>query len=483
MERGWKTPTRRTLEQHGHLHLSEQSCRILLSMSAATADRLLRPERLHGLKNLSTTKAGPLLKQQIPIRTFADWNETQPGFLEVALVAHCGSNLEGSFLYTLTLTDVATGWTECLPLRHRGREEVLAALQRARTLIPFPILGIDTDNGGEFINEEVAAYCAREQITFTRGRPYEKRDQCFIEQKNGVVVRQVVGRDRFEGEHAARQLTELSRALRLYVNCFQPSMKLLAKEYEGRKMRRVYDPARTPLQRLLLSGVLPDAQQHELKAVVRALDPLRLFQQLRRLQQAFFSCAVGHSLTGQATPTSPLLVFAAERCTTGLVLSQGTERARHRGITYSARLSGIIGEPLCARLAAHQQRSLRRAMRANLFLDASRSGPYHWRDLPRITGSVSRTLSTAAGPHAPTWDAQDQDASILTTREEQWQQELIRGKISTTQSQRKEPIVKHDASPPLPMTSHWEQRAPCHAHLTHQQKHRLCILREEVFVR
>ena len=107
--------------------------------------------------------------------------------------------LQGSFLYTLTLTDVATGWTECLPLLNRGREEVLAALQRARTLFPFPILGIDTDNGGEFINEEVATYCAREQITFTRGRPYEKRDQCFIEQKNGVVVRQVVGRDRLEG--------------------------------------------------------------------------------------------------------------------------------------------------------------------------------------------------------------------------------------------------------------------------------------------
>jgi hypothetical protein len=170
-----------SLEQNGHLQLSEENRRIVLSMSAATADRLLRSQRLHCLRSLSTTKAGPLLKQQIPLRTFEDWNEAQPGFLEVDLVAHCGSSTLGSFLYTLTLTDVATGWTECLPVLNRGREEVLAALQRARTLFPFPVLGIDTDNGGEFLNEDVVAYCAREQITFTRGRPYEKRDQCFIE--------------------------------------------------------------------------------------------------------------------------------------------------------------------------------------------------------------------------------------------------------------------------------------------------------------
>ena len=178
-----------SLEQCGHLQLSEERRRILLSISAATADRLLRSQRRHCLPSLSSTKAGPLLKQHIPIRTFEDWNEAKPGFLEVDLVAHCGSHLEGNFLYTLTLTDVATGWTECLPLLNRGREEVLAALQRARTLFPFPILRIDTDNGAEFMNEDETTYCAREQITFTRGRPYEKRDQCFIEQKNGVVVR------------------------------------------------------------------------------------------------------------------------------------------------------------------------------------------------------------------------------------------------------------------------------------------------------
>lgn len=182
-----------TLEEDGHLELNEEHRRLLLSMSAATADRLLQAHRYTHPHGLSATKAGPLLKQQIPIRTFAQWDEAKLGFLEVDLVAHCGGRFEGGCLYTITLTDVATGWTECLPLLNRGREAVLAALQRARALFPFPILGLDTDNGGEFINEEVAAHCVREQITFTRGRPYEKRDQCFVEQKNGVVVRKAGG--------------------------------------------------------------------------------------------------------------------------------------------------------------------------------------------------------------------------------------------------------------------------------------------------
>ena len=242
------------LERHEHLHLTEECRKQLLSMSAATADRLLASQRKLDRPSLSTTRAGTLLKQQIPIRTFQEWNEARPGFLEADLVAHCGTDIEGGYLYTLTLTDVATGWTECLPILHRSQEAVLAALQRARTLFPFPILGIDTDNGGEFINDAVITYCEQEQITFTRGRPSLKNDQCFVEQKNGAIVRQVVGYDRLVGEHAYRQLTELYRALRLYVNCFQPSMKLLSKQRDGKKVRYIYNPAKTPLQRLFLSG-------------------------------------------------------------------------------------------------------------------------------------------------------------------------------------------------------------------------------------
>ena len=177
------------LERHEHLHLTEECCSQLLSMSAATADRLLRSQRKRGQRGLSTTRAGTLLKQQIPVRTFQEWNEARPGFLEADLVAHCGTKIEGGYLYTLTLTDVATGWTECLPLLHRREVPVLVALQRALTLFPFPILGIDADNGGEFLNEVMVASCEQEHITFTRGRPYQKKDQCFVEQKNGAIVR------------------------------------------------------------------------------------------------------------------------------------------------------------------------------------------------------------------------------------------------------------------------------------------------------
>jgi hypothetical protein len=169
------------LERHEHLHLTEECRRQLLSMSAATADRLLRSQRKQSQRGLSTTRAGTLLKQQIPIRTFEEWNEIRPGFVEADLVAHCGVDIEGGYLYTLTLTDVATGWTECLPLLHRSQEAVLAALQRARTLYPFPILGIDTDNGGEFINDVLISYCEQEHLMFTRGRLSLKNDQCFVE--------------------------------------------------------------------------------------------------------------------------------------------------------------------------------------------------------------------------------------------------------------------------------------------------------------
>jgi hypothetical protein len=163
------------LERHGHLQLDGEVREQLLNMSSSTAERLLaairQQEQPHGR---STTKSGVLLKRQIPIRTFNDWNETQPGFFEGDLVAHCGWNVEGEFLYTFVLTDVATGWTECLALLHRSQAAVVQALDRARQLLPFPMLGFDSDNGSEFINAELLAYCEREQLTFTRGRVAKK---------------------------------------------------------------------------------------------------------------------------------------------------------------------------------------------------------------------------------------------------------------------------------------------------------------------
>lgn len=277
----------------------------LLSMSPATADRILRAYRKQERHGISTTRSGTLLKKQIPVRTFQDWNETKPGFLEADLVAHCGTQADGSYLYTLTLTDIATGWTECLPLLNRGESAVVAALKRAQQLLPFPILGIDTDNGGEFINLELLAFCQQEQITFTRGRPRRSNDQCYVEQKNGQIVRQVVGYDRFTGELAYRQLTELYRALRVYVNCFQPSMKLQMKQREGSKIHRTYDQAQTPMQRLLASGIVSPKKQQELERITEALDPLRRLPTARTLTKGALA-ACPHVLTKQ-----PCSCFAA----------------------------------------------------------------------------------------------------------------------------------------------------------------------------
>ena len=313
-----------SLERHGHLQLSEPARTQLLAMSPATADRILRPARKQERGGISTTRSGSLLKQQIPVRTFAQWNDAKAGFMEADLVAHCGSSAEGPFLYTLTLTDIATGWTECLPLLNRNQEAVVAALKRARQLLPFARLRLDTDNGVEFINMELLAYCEAEQLTFTRGRPQQSNDQCSVEQKNGNIVRQVVGYDRLVGELAYRQLAELYRALRLYVNCFQPSMKLQTKEREGAKVRRTYDRAQTPMQRLLASGVLPSHKQQELLRISEALDPLRLLTQLEHLQKALWRNAVVLESTSP-TPPAPVatLRFAVESVSEGKLSADG----------------------------------------------------------------------------------------------------------------------------------------------------------------
>jgi hypothetical protein len=250
------------------------------------------------------------------------WDEAQPGFLEGDLVGHHGGHTRGCFVYTLTLTDIATGWTACLPLLYKSPEAVLAALQQARMLFPFPILGLDVDNGGEFIDTLLVTYCVAEQITFTRGREGLKVDQCFVEQKNGAVVRQFVGHERLVGLQAYRQLRELYRAVRLYVNCFQPSMKLLSKDSEEEKVRRVYDPAKTPLQRLLLSGILPADRQHELSEVAQALDPLSVLHQLEQLQQAVRRCTGTTLPLLQGVAATCIQPFCLQRCLPGALPSE-----------------------------------------------------------------------------------------------------------------------------------------------------------------
>jgi hypothetical protein len=315
------------LERHGHVQLTDEVRQQLLTISSATADRLLRAYRVFP-RTRSMTRAGTLLKKQIPIRTFHDWDDAQPGFLEIDVVAHCGTLYEGSYLSTLSLTDVATGWTECVPLLHRGQALVIQALDRARQLLPFPMLGLDTDHGGEFINAEVLAYCEREHITFTRGRTHKSNDQCYIEQKNGAIVRQVVGYDRFSGEAALRQLTELYRALRLYVNIFQPSMKLQSKRREGSHVHRKYDAAQTPLERLRATGVLEAQQVQALDQVAQILDPVQLLSQLEQLQKALWRHAILPTTQPQHAPAHATVHFSLDRAAPVIPSSEATVEAK-----------------------------------------------------------------------------------------------------------------------------------------------------------
>lgn len=279
------------LERSGYLVVSEEIRSQLLGMSAATVDRLLRPERKRLGGGRSTTKPGKLLKKQIPIRTFADWNDVVAGFMEADLVAHCGESVAGTFLNTLVLTDIATVWTEFVPILYKNEENVLEALQHIRCLLPFPLKGFDSDNGSEFINNALFDFCADEKITFTRSRPYKKNDQAHVEEKNGSIVRRMIGYDRYEGARAYTALAALYEKLRLYINFFQPSMKLISKERHGAKVRKKYDKAQTPYRRVLASDSVDEKHKEELRSQMPALDPVALFAEVERLQDIFWKHA------------------------------------------------------------------------------------------------------------------------------------------------------------------------------------------------
>jgi hypothetical protein len=256
----------------------------LLSMSPATMDRLLRQERSKQPRGKSTTKAGSLLKAKIKVRTFADWNDAAPGFFEADLVAHCGDSAEGSFLNSLVLTDIATGWTEFAPILRKGEADVITALEELRKIVPLPVLGLDTDNGSEFINYALLEFCESQTITFTRSRPYKKNDQAHVEQKNGNVIRRVVGFDRFDGEEAGQAMLRLYQILRLYVNFFQPSVKLTAKTRSGSRVAKTYDRAQTPYQRVMSSLHVPAHAKEKLREQYETLDPLFLFGEIGKRQ-------------------------------------------------------------------------------------------------------------------------------------------------------------------------------------------------------
>ena len=261
-------------------------------MSAATVDRALRGARAAWpARGLGTTKPGTLLRQQVPIRTFAEWDEAAPGFLELDLVAHCGSVGAGEFLFTLSAVDVATGWMGLQGVRNKGELAVFAALGELRAALPFPLLGLDCDNGGEFINRNLLAYCRREGITLTRSRPYRKNDNCRVEQKNWSVVRRLVGYGRFEAA-ALPALNRLYALARDYVNFLQPVLKLREKTRDGARVTKRYDRAQTPYRRLLATGLLPTEAAGDLAGRYAALHPVRLKLDLEAAQQALYTHAV-----------------------------------------------------------------------------------------------------------------------------------------------------------------------------------------------
>lgn len=271
------------LEHHGHLTIDSTTRAKLIAISAASIDRLLQEAR--GLSDRRSPRRTPTaLRRSVPIRTYADWNAPPPGFMEADLVAHCGEVISGAFVHTLTLTDIASGWTECVPLVVRESALVIEAIEHLQPALPFPLRGLDVDNGGEFLNEVLVAYCRDRGIELTRSRPYRKNDQAWVEQKNGSVVRRLIGYRRLEGSAAAAILARLYAASRLFVNFFQPSFKLKEKLRVGGRTIKRYDAPQTPCARLLALQSTPVPMRTMLEEALRTLDPLRLLEEIRNTQ-------------------------------------------------------------------------------------------------------------------------------------------------------------------------------------------------------
>lgn len=277
----------KVLERHNEVALDPETKVLLLQMSASTIDRRLAPFRQQRGRGKSTTKPGTLLKDAIAVRTFADWDDARPGFVEIDLVAHCGETVAGQYLQTLTATDVRSGWTECLALPQRSQKAVSAAMVGLQARLPFPLLGVDSDNDSVFINETLKRFCETEHVTFTRSRPYKKNDQCYVEQKNWSVVRKTIGYRRYESSAALDLFRDIYADLRLYVNFFQPVLKLVYKERRGSKVHKRYDVAQTPHQRIMASPNVAPKDKLRLQHTYLQLNPAALRRQidanLRRL--------------------------------------------------------------------------------------------------------------------------------------------------------------------------------------------------------
>lgn len=240
------------LRHFGELAISDATAELLISMSAATIDRRLAPERRkHQIKGRCTTKPGSLLKSQIPVRTWAQWDDAVPGFVEIDLVSHDGGTLTGPHAFTLTVTDIATGWTENRSVPSKASTCVFRALKDIAAKMPFPVLGVDSDNGVEFINTHLLQWCKDNEITFTRARPGNKNDGCHVEQKNWAVVRTTVGYHRYDTASELLLLNEIWQLQSKLTNYFYPQQKLVSKARHGAKVTKKYDKAATPFHRVI----------------------------------------------------------------------------------------------------------------------------------------------------------------------------------------------------------------------------------------
>jgi hypothetical protein len=267
----------------------------LRSISAATIDRLLSPVRLkHGRKGLGGTKPGSLLKNQIPIRTH-HWDVSQPGFMEADTVAHCGNSLAGDFVWSLTMTDIHTTWTENRATWNKGAQGVLAQIQAIEANLPFTLQGFDCDNGSEFLNYHLVRYFTEHPkvVSFTRSRPYKKNDNSHVEQKNWSHVRQLFGYDRFDDPLLPPLMNDLyTNEWSLYQNHFCPSMKLLEKQRINSKYRKKYDAPQTPYQRVMASAQVTSKAKEHLKTVHQSLNPFILKQDIEKKLQAIFQYVI-----------------------------------------------------------------------------------------------------------------------------------------------------------------------------------------------
>jgi hypothetical protein len=323
------------LEQHGRLQLGQADRDRVLAISAATIDRLLVDVKI-AESGGRRRRAGfySAIRREVPIRTFNDWNSPPPGFCEVDMVAHGGTSVAGSFIQTLTMVDIATGWTECLPLVTRDGSLVAEAINCALSLFPWLLRGVDFDNDSAFMNDVVVPWCRQQKLEVTRSRAYQKNDQAFVEQKNGAVVRRLMGYGRFDGLETARVMGRLYAAARLYINFFQPSFKLKEKRREGAKVIKRYHAPLTPYQRALTHPKVTAAVKRRLRDQYRSLDPVALLAEIRATQDELGNrvdrrAGQVRGLQRACTSTAPATAATFAK-TLGKTVTAGEPRATHR---------------------------------------------------------------------------------------------------------------------------------------------------------